>query len=249
MRRGARVSTLQTGTESNPGVEAFGSRIPPGQRHRVRLQRGFSPGTFEAPGAFTPIETRGNQFPLHLGSIIHPFRFFKGCLMFPISIIFHLHLLYFHYSSHTCRNLCQNPLEVPGGPGGVHRTHADVPCGRAEPEGTAVLGPRGLGGLRAKFHPTTFQPETSTRNMPRIATVEMPIIPKFQEFRSHPFESRGLRAADELPAQHVLRGGKSRFGSVLDGRPFIGIRQSPFRQVPAHPGLQFRSPTFCRSNC
>ena len=167
----------------------------------------------------------------------------------PISIIFHLHLLYFHYSSHTCRNLCQNPLEVPGGPGGVHRTHADVPCGRAEPEGTAVLGPRGPGGLRAKFHPTTFQPETSTRNMPRIATVEMPIIPKFQEFRSHPFESRGLRAADELPAQHVLRGGKSRFGSVLDGRPFIGIRQSPFRQVPAHPGLQFRSPTFCRSNC
>jgi hypothetical protein len=49
--------------------------------------------------------------------------------------------------------------------------------------------------------------------MPRIATVEMPIIPKFQEFLgSHPFESRGLRAADELPAQHVLRGGKSRGG-------------------------------------
>ena len=27
-------------------------------------------------------------------------------------------------------------------------------------------------------------------------------------------------------------------GWWLDGRPFIGIRQSPFRQVPAYPGLQ-----------
>ena len=174
-----------------------------------------------------------------------------------ISIIFHLHLLY-HHSSHTHAETfvrihwkSQAALGEYTGRTLMYRveelSQKELQC--LDPTAREAWGR--IGGKRCpNFVQLRFNQKHAT---------DCPGLPRLrcQSFRnSKNFSGPLLLNPEDYELQmSYLRNmscveanlGSVRFmlqGWCLDGRPFIGIRQSPFRQVPAYPGLQFRSPTF-----